>query len=246
MTAPHSIGDPLWSLENLAAARQLCDWMYAQYSDAVHGAVAEGGIGTFSERLLAAGAESLLLVEPEPACADELERHFAGDPRVELARDVLPGSPALAARAGELDFIVCQNVLEHIEEDRAATAAMASALRPGGQLTILVPAHQRLYGSLDRSFGHHRRYSRPGLRAVIESTGLEVLDLYSFNLLGVPGWWVQSRLGLAEVSARSLRTYEALLRLWHPIERRVRPPWGLSLIAHARRPAGANVAGTQP
>jgi hypothetical protein len=38
-------------------------------------------------------------------------------------------------------------------------------------------------------------------------------------------------------NARSLALYEALLRVWRPVEDRFRFPWGLSVIAHARRRA---------
>jgi SAM-dependent methyltransferase len=227
-------------LENLRAARRLCDWMYQQFSRFVDGRVVEvgAGIGTFSERLLAhQGVTELLLVEPEDACIEILTDTFAGDPRVAVVRETLPDSPTLLARTGEIDFLLCQNVLEHIEQETPAVRAMAEALRPGGHLTLLVPAHPRLYGNLDRTYGHHRRYTRERLRRVVADAGLEITDLYSFNLLGVPGWWVNRFRRSPQISRRSLLAYETLLRVWQPIERRRRPPWGLSLVAHARKPA---------
>jgi SAM-dependent methyltransferase len=230
----------LWDLENLRAARRLCDWMYEQCQPLVGGEVAEvgAGIGTFSERLLAdPGVTSLLLVEPEPACAQVLSDTYGGNPRVEVARETLPDSPALAARSDQIDFLLCQNVLEHIAEEGPAVAAMAAALRPGGHLTLLVPAHPRLYGNLDRLYGHHRRYTRERLSSVVTSAGLEIEQLYSFNLLGVLGWWANRNRSAPSISRNSLRAYELLLRSWQPIERRRRPPWGLSLIAHARKPS---------
>ena len=229
----------LWDLEQLAAARGLCDWMFAQVEDAVGPAVAEvgAGIGTFTGRLLDAGAERVLAIEPEPACADELERRFGRDARVEVARETLPSSPSLAARAGSCDLVLCQNVLEHIEDDSAATAAMARALRPGGTLLLLVPAHPRLYGALDRNYGHFRRYDRERVERVVSAAGLRLERLYSFNLLGIAGWWAKNRRGAGAIGAGSLRTYEALLRLWRPIEDRVELRFGLSLIARASLPA---------
>ncbi len=231
--------DELWDLENLRAARRLCDWMYQQFSGFVDGVVVEvgAGIGTFSERLLAhQSVTELVLVEPEDACIEILTDTFASDPRVTVVGETLPDSPALLSRAGEVDFLLCQNVLEHIEQEAPAVRAMAEALRPGGHLTLLVPAHPRLYGNLDRTYGHHRRYTRERLRGVVAGAGLEIVDLYSFNLLGVPGWWVNRLRRSPQISRRSLLAYEALLRVWQPIERRRRPPWGLSLIAHARKP----------
>lgn len=195
------------------------------------------GIGTFSERLLADGATELLLVEPEPACVAELERRFAADPRVAIRAETLPDSPTLASRAGAFDFALSQNVLEHIPDDRAAMAAMARALRPGGRLMALVPAHPRLYGSLDRAYGHERRYTPERLRAIVQAAGLSVERLYHFNALGILGWWARNRTGASGIGSASLRAYEALLAAWRPVEQRVNLPFGLSLIAHARRPA---------
>jgi SAM-dependent methyltransferase len=232
--------DELWDLENLRTARRLCDWMYEQWLPFVGGEVAEvgAGIGTFSERLLAhPGVTRLLLVEPERACAEVLAHTFANDSRVTIARETLPDSPALRARAGHIDFLLCQNVLEHIAEEGPAVRAMAEVLRPGGRLGLLVPAHPRLYGNLDRAYGHHRRYTRERLCGVVAEARLEIEDLYSFNLLGVPGWWLNRFRRSPGISRTSLRAYEALLQLWQPIERRRRPPWGLSLIAHARKPS---------
>ncbi|MDQ3433982.1 MAG: class I SAM-dependent methyltransferase [Actinomycetota bacterium] len=225
-------------LGKLARARRLGDWMFAQFEEYVSASVVEvgPGIGTFSERVLGAGAASLLLVEPEPSSAEVLEDLFAGDERVRVIREQLPEAPTLAAQQGRHDFILCQNVLEHIDDDAAAVKAMGAALRPGGRMTLLVPAHPRLYNSLDRAYGHHRRYGRERLRHLLEQAGMEVTGLYPFNLLGAPGWLLGGLRSSAGLGAASLAAYDLLVAGWRPIEERVRPPWGLSLVAHARRP----------
>jgi SAM-dependent methyltransferase len=242
--SPQSSEAPLgevWDLENLARATRLCDWMFDQFAAAASGDVVEigAGIGTFSERLLDGEVSRLLLVEPEHACMEVLQRRFSGDGRIELSQDILPDSPALESRANSVDFVLCQNVLEHIPDDGAAVRAMADVLRPGARLGILVPAHPRLFGRLDRAYGHQRRYTRESLSAVLEGAGLEVEDIHSFNLLGIPGWWVKSHVGEPGVDARSLRIYERLLRVWRPIEDRIQFKVGLSLVALARKPAPA-------
>jgi SAM-dependent methyltransferase len=230
----------LWDLESLGRARRLADWMFDQFRPAAKGAVAEigAGIGTFSARLLAAGVESLLLVEPDELCADVLEERFGNDPRVQLARDELPDAPVLLEQPETFDFVLCQNVLEHVHEDSRAVEAMAASLRRGGRLGVLVPAGPRLFGSLDREYGHERRYTRAGLRRLLEGAGLKVADLHSFNALGIPGWWVKSRIGATSLGERSLALYDGLVPLWRPVETRLRVPWGLSLVAQAERPRG--------
>jgi SAM-dependent methyltransferase len=228
----------LWDLEPLARAERLADWMFEQFSGAAKGAAVEvgAGIGTFSSRLLAGGVESLLLIEPDNACADLLAERFGDDPRVELVREQLPQAQSLLERAASFDFVLCQNVLEHVREDAAAVQVMASALRQGGRLGMLVPAGPRLFGPLDHEYSHERRYTSTALRDLLERGGLRVTALYPFNALGIPGWWVKNRIGATSLGTRSLALYEALLPLWRPIEDRFRLPWGLSLIAHAERP----------
>ena len=230
--------DQLWDLHNLAEAHRLVDWTSEHVLRHAHGKVAEvgAGIGTYSARMLDRGADPLLLFEPDEACLGVLHSRFEDDPRVTIAAEVLPEAPTLTTLAGQLDAVVCQNVIEHIEDDHAAVRAMADALRPGGVLSLQVPAHPRLYGALDRVYGHYRRYSRDSLRDVMEAAGLEVMEVRPFNLLGTLGWLANRNRSAPRVSGPALRVFEALLVPWKPVEERLRPRWGLSLLAHARRP----------
>ncbi len=230
--------DTPFDLDELAGAHRLADWMFDQFRSAVGSSVVEvgPGVGTFTQRLLDEGVERLMLIEVDPRLCDLLRDRYAGDPRVTVVTEMLPESPTLAAAAGQFDFVLCQNVLEHIDDDFGAAAAMAAALRPGGRLGILVPAHPRLYGAMDAGFGHYRRYTRERLSSVVQGTGLELTALYSFNLLGVLGWMAKKRSGATQLGARSLAVYERIVGLWRPIETRLKPRWGLSLIAQARRP----------
>jgi len=234
-----------FDLDELAQADNLADWAFAQFQDLVGDHVVEvgPGLGTFSQRVLDSGASSVLLVEPERAFHDALAERYRDEARVTLVQEAVPGSPTLAAAGPSADFVLCQNVIEHIADDHGAVRAMADALRPGGHLGLLVPAHPRLYGSLDEAFGHHRRYTRERLGEVVGVAGLELVDLYSFNLLGVAGWWVKGRSGAGGLGAGSLAAYERLVQGWRHLEGWRRPPWGLSLIARARKP---DVAAASP
>jgi SAM-dependent methyltransferase len=179
----------------------------------------------------------LLLMEPYAPCVKVLEDELSGNDRVRVLAEALPDAPSLAGAEETVDFILCQNVLEHIEDDAGAMRAMAATLKPGGRLHLLVPANPRLYGPLDKAYEHFRRYTKPLVQERVLGAGLKIDDLYSFNALGIPGWWVQNRRGgAAELSSASLKAYEMLLRAWKPIERRWRPPVGLSVIARARKP----------
>ena len=54
--------------------------------------------------------------------------------------------------------IVYLNVLEHIQEDENEIDIASSKLNLGGNLIILVPAHQNLYSKFDKAVGHCKRY----------------------------------------------------------------------------------------
>lgn len=227
-----------WDLEHLKDAHGLNDWMFTQFADYVSGRVLEvgAGIGTFTELLLTRPVAEVFLMEPNAACVEVLQGKFFGRSGVYVLAESLPDAPSLFNKQGAIDFVLCQNVLEHIEDDVGALSAITRVLRPGGRLGLLVPAHPRLFGELDDVYGHFRRYTKPLVRERLEAAGLIVDDLYSFNAVGIPGWWVQNHRGAGGIGPASLFAYEVLLRGWRPIEERWRPPWGLSAIALARKP----------
>ena len=232
-------------LEALAAAPRYAAWLYDAFARFVPGArILEvgGGIGTFTRRRLDDGASSVVVVEPEPQCAAVLEDRLAADPRVQVVRELLPGAPGVAA-AAPYDLVVCQNVLEHINDDAAAIADMAGALAPGGHLALVVPAGPRLFGPLDDAYGHWRRYSDAEVRRLVEGSGLVVEELHRINALGVVPWWLKNRRPGARVGRSSLKAYEAIVGLWRPIEEALGLPVGLSVVCVARRPASATAPG---
>jgi SAM-dependent methyltransferase len=139
-------------------------------------------------------------------------------------------------RGRRFDTILCINVLEHVQDDVAAVAAMADVVEPGGAVAILVPAHPALFGAYDEMEGHFRRYSRKGLRGLIEEAGLEVVRLHRFNMLGAAGWWFQYRLLKRRIHGQGhFKTLQAILPVLKSVEKRIKPPFGLSLIAVAKR-----------
>ena len=84
------------------------------------------------------------------------------------------------------DLVAILDVLEHVEGDRAALAAMATKLRPGGHILITVPAHPWMWSAHDVVNHHQRRYTRRTLRAAVESAGLKIEMMSWFNSLLFP------------------------------------------------------------
>jgi 2-polyprenyl-3-methyl-5-hydroxy-6-metoxy-1,4-benzoquinol methylase len=81
------------------------------------------------------------------------------------------------------DMIFMFEVLEHIEDDRAALSRVHELLRPSGQILLSVPAHEKLFGPSDVFAGHYRRYDRAKLIALLEESRFGVQTIWSY---GVP------------------------------------------------------------
>ena len=96
----------------------------------------------------------------------------------------LPELPGVPER--HYDLIALLDVLEHVEDDRAALRSIAGRLKPGGRILLTVPAFQWMWSAHDVVNHHHRRYSRSGLRAAAADAGLRVEHLSWFNSLLFP------------------------------------------------------------
>jgi SAM-dependent methyltransferase len=193
------------------------------------------GLGNFTGSLL--DRDAVIAVDVEPECIDRLKRRYAGRDNVHaVVCDVLDPEFHEVIRFRP-DSCVCLNVLEHIEDDAAALRAMASVIVPGGVIVLLLPAFPSLYGPIDKNLGHHRRYSRGGLRELAARTGLRVRKAHYSNFAGFFGWWMNAHVLKRE--AQSERQIEVFDRYVVPVlsavERVAHAPFGQSLFAVLER-----------
>jgi len=75
-----------------------------------------------------------------------------------------------------VDVVYCREV-----DPPAAVAQIASVLRPGGRLVIIVPAYEWLRSSHDDAVHGVHRFTRGTLRRLLEAAGLEVARLTHFS-----------------------------------------------------------------
>ena len=165
-----------------------------------------------------------------------LHEKYDGDPQVTVAR---AGIDELTT-AGPHDSVLLVNVLEHIDDDLLALKALQSALVERGTLVLYVPAFAALYSRFDHAVGHHRRYTRRSLRAVVEAAGYDVVDCRYVNTVGAVAWWVFAKvLRQTPTQDWSARLYDRwVVPVLRRIEARWRPPFGQSVfLAAVKRPA---------
>jgi SAM-dependent methyltransferase len=88
--------------------------------------------------------------------------------------------------AGHFDMVGSFDVIEHIEDDRAALAGIARCLKPGGKFVMTVPAHQWLWSEHDRVNHHHRRYTKNSVEALFDGSPLKLERMGYLNSLLFP------------------------------------------------------------
>ena len=136
----------------------------------------------------------------------------------------------------KFDTIICLNILEHLENDRVAVENMSSLLEPGGKLIILVPALKTLYGSIDISFEHLRRYNKKELKSLINGQNVEIVKFYYLNFLGLLGWLINGRiLKKKELPEKQTKLFDKLVPFLSFAEKIIKPPLGQSLILIAQK-----------
>ncbi|MBG0770815.1 MAG: methyltransferase domain-containing protein, partial [Anaerolineaceae bacterium] len=133
------------------------------------------------------------------------------------------------------DSILCSNVIEHIQDDRAVVAHADRVLKPGGRMIFIVPRGQKLYCSLDEAIGHYRRYDREQLRALFEDLNYDVEECFTLNKIGVIGWWWRGKIAKQKAIGRlGLKAFNVMVPLFRLIDPIL--PWkGLSLVIVAKK-----------
>ena len=228
-------------LNNLNGTPQYLSWLAREVRPHLGDTVLElgAGIGNLAGRLM---SRRLLYVaaEKDPLYLHALRNRFLRTPNVRVQR-IDPEDPAEFDGCDcAFDTVLCLNVLEYVTEPRETIESIRGCLNPGGTLVILAPQHSSLYGTLDQSMGHKRRFERAQLEQQLTSAGFHVQRAYSLNKIGTPPWWIYSKLlGRVNINKVTLKLFDKTVWLW----RRIDPvlPWpGLSLVLVARKAEGAS------
>ncbi len=142
------------------------------------------------------------------------------------------------------------DVLYHlgVHNDTEALVEIARVLRPGGTFLVRVPAHERLRSQHDEAVHTRQRYGRKELIEKLRSAGLEPIFVSYANCLLFP--LALLRRGAEKLTSRKREGSEVedyhpalnqLLSIPLTIEawllRRTSLPFGLSLVAVARKPS---------
>lgn len=169
--------------------------------------------------------------EPDPRAAEVATKK--APPGVEVSVGSLADAAKTHAKA---PLVVLHDVLEHIEDDRGAAAALAGMIPSGGLLLVSVPACSWLFGKHDEELFHFRRYSKSSLLGLFEEE-FEVKRIRWYGFLFIPITLIFSvflRKPYPQPDGKRGLAYW-IIRAFVAAEKRVPFPLGTSLLLLAKR-----------
>ncbi|HZQ51450.1 MAG TPA: glycosyltransferase [Bryobacteraceae bacterium] len=209
----------------MARAQRFNSWMADTLWPFIDGHVLElgAGIGNLT-RLLCPGRPRYVATDSSEEHLAELRARLHHQPNLEIALCDLLNPGELSHYTSSMDTVVCLNVLEHIEDDRAGLRNICSCLRRGGRAILLVPQGPTAFGTLDGVLGHYRRYTKRELEQKMAAAGFRVERLLDFNRPTYPGWILNGQIFRRKTLSRvQLRLFDWCVPLWRAIDAAL--PW---------------------
>jgi SAM-dependent methyltransferase len=146
---------------------------------------------------------------------------------------------------GSASLVVLADVLEHLEDEGPCLEAVRQLLVEGGALVVTVPAFMFLWGPSDVLVHHKRRYTERQLRDVVgryfdvERTTYFNTLLFGATAIGRVAERVLDRPGHEAAGVPPAPINEALRAIFsserHLLRRRIRLPFGVSILCIAHR-----------
>lgn len=221
------------TLESMSQAQWYNRWTLKKFIPYLKGDILEVGfgIGNFTKELTRFG--NVFAIDIDKEHVKDTTALLEGEAKVGLG-DIEKGTYFFKDR--EFDSIVCINVLEHIQDDRRALNNIYNLLKKEGYLILLVPAHQFLFGEIDKSIGHFRRYNKKSLISLTKKTGFKIEKVRILNMLGAIGWLISSKFFSEDsVNEKKIKIFNFIAPITLPLEDFFAPPFGTSILVIAKK-----------
>jgi len=112
------------------------------------------GCGSFTKNYYKSNFKNIFLTEKDEKNIFDLQKKFKKNSNIKIS------NLSVENINGKFDTILYLHVLEHIKDDVQEIENAKKKLNEGGYLVIMVPAHQKIFGNLDKAVGHFRRYEK--------------------------------------------------------------------------------------
>jgi len=218
------------SAEQMQKATNYNQWTFELFREYIRGDVLEVGcgVGSFTKLIDDHGKfDSLYSIDiSQPAIDFIKEKKFRNKIKIECID--------LVNAQGAYDFILCMNVMEHVEDDKNFFRKILSLLKKNGVLFLLVPSHKFLYSNFDKAAGHFKRYSKNEMNSLDITPDIQLINQYYFNMIGALGYWAVYK----ALKSGNINDTEGEIGLFDkyivPFSKKILPlkvPFGISLIS---------------
>lgn len=216
------------TLESMSQAVWYNQWTLDKFKGYLKGSILEVGcgIGNFTKTLVDFG--KVWAIDIQDRYIRQAEELTNGKVKIGFG-DIEKGDYFFQEK--EFDSEICINVLEHIEDDEKTLKNLYVLLKNNGYLILIVPSHPFLYGKIDSSIGHFRRYTKNNIKEKTEKAGFRVIKCRRINFLGGLGWFLAGRIfSDSTVSETKIKIFNFLAPTFLPLENIIEPPIATSIL----------------
>jgi len=221
------------TLESMGQAVWYNRWTLQKFEKFLSGDILEigCGIGNFTEILSNYG--NIWAIDINKNYVKQLGKELGKKVKVGFG-DIEKGEYFFKSKT--FDTIVCINVLEHIKDDGKALQNIHNLLKKEGKIIFLVPIYNFLYGEIDRSIHHFRRYNPEQFKKKLKQVGFAIEKSRKLNFLGAFGWFIAGRiLKNKQAEGSKVQLFNILAPFCLSIEDFIEPAIGTSVLIIAKK-----------
>jgi glycosyltransferase involved in cell wall biosynthesis len=215
---------------DLEHSRRLSHWLGRTLRPFIGNRVLEidAGIGSLTGQLIP--RDLYLATDVNPNYLRYLESYSYGKPYLHVLDVDVENPEHLSGMEQKFDTALMVNVLERLAEDSSALRNMHFALESGGRVVVVAAQYPKLCGTLDKILRRRRRYSRSAFEKLLTDAGFRVEQIFDFNRVSVPGWWLNGKIFRRKKFSRiQLKMLDLAMPILSRIDRLW--PWGgLSIV----------------
>jgi SAM-dependent methyltransferase len=212
-------------------------WMFDTISPYIGSRIMDvgAGRGNFTGYLL--DKEIVISIEILDEFIECLHRAYGNYKNIHILKcDIQDEAVIQMTRQYNVDTVICNNVLEHVEGDLPALNNIYKILNGKGKLVLILPAFRCLYSVWDKAVGHFRRYDLKDIQEKLRQARFSIQGNFYMNFMGFFGWFLNGRV-LRNTPATGCFIEEQavffdryIVNCLRKVEAVFRPPFGQSLV----------------